>query len=565
MFWRRKKSNLAHRGIEPDEIFLDSKNLPGFDRELFEGRLERPISPRVTYLFYAAFLAIAFLFMLRLGDLQIERGAELRSRADTNRLVRVRLPAERGLIYDHRGMELAWNDPGARRYAPLEGLAHVVGYVGYPEDFLEGDNPRAKIGRAGIERAYNDVLKGQDGSRLVEEDVGGVVISQGVEYPAHDGNDVVLTIDAELQSLVFQKIKATVLDRGFRAGSAVLANPMTGEILAATSFPEYNPTVLSVNSPQEFVDDYRTDTRKPFFFRAFEGLYSPGSTFKTVVATGALAEGVVEPEYEIFSAGFIAIPNPYNPKEESRFYDWKAHGWVDMRRALAVSSNAYFYTIGGGFENVKGLGATMIANYARKFGLGSTVGVELPEKEGLVPTPEWKTKNQPSDPVWRVGDTYNLSIGQGMIQVTPIQMVQLVSLIAMNGASPQLHLVKEMRANDSIDARQSAIPYKTTTISSDVFSVVKEGMRAAVVGGTASALSGLGVSVAGKTGTAEIGFGKTVNSWFIGFLPYENPQLALTIVLEGGDAKNLVGAPFVAREIVSWIVANRPASVRVDR
>src|SRR3989344_780339 len=259
MFWSKRK-NLTHRGIEPDEIFLDSKNLPGFDRELFEGRLERPISPRAAYLFFVAFLGVAFLFVLRLGDLQIARGEELRSRADTNRLVRVRLPAERGLIYDRRGKELAWNDPDVRRYSALAGLAHVVGYVGYPADFPKGDDPKAKIGRAGIERAYNDALKGQDGSRLVEEDVNGAVISQGVEYAANNGDDVVLAIDAEFQSLVFQKIKETVLGRGFRAGSAIVANPATGEILAATSFPEYNSALLSVNSPQESVDDYRTDS-----------------------------------------------------------------------------------------------------------------------------------------------------------------------------------------------------------------------------------------------------------------------------------------------------------------
>ncbi|MBI2039126.1 MAG: hypothetical protein HYT22_02525 [Candidatus Niyogibacteria bacterium] len=557
MFWRRK-SNLTHRGIEPDEIFLDSKNLPGFDRELFEGRLELPISPRATYLFYAAFLVIVALFIFRLVDLQIAEGGELRARADSNRLVRVRLPAERGLIYDRSGTELAWNDPGARQYSHLMGLAHVVGYVGYPDDFSDNENPKAKIGQAGIERVYNDVLGGRDGSRLVEEDVDGIVISQGVEYIAKDGDDVVLTIDAPLQSVLFQKIKETVLERGFRAGSVVLANPVTGEILAATSFPEYSLSRLSGSSSQEVVDDYRSDARKPFFFRAFEGLYAPGSTFKTVVALGALAEGIVADDHQIFSSGSIAIPNPYNPREESRFYDWKAHGWVDLRRALAVSSNIYFYAIGGGFENTKGLGVAKIAEYAKKFGLGASVGVELPEKEGLVPTSEWKAKNQPSDPVWRVGDTYNLSIGQGMIQVTPVQMAQLVSFIAMDGVSAQFHIIKETRSENSAVARPSAVSYKTMNISKDAFFAVKEGMLAAVRGGTASALSGLGVSVAGKTGTAEVGFGKIVNSWFIGFLPYENPQLALAVVLEGGDAKNLVGAPFVAREIVSWLVENRP-------
>ena len=218
-----------------------------------------------------------------------------------------------------------------------------------------------------------------------------------------------------------------------------------------------------------------------------------------------------------------------------------------MRRALAVSSNVYFYTIGGGYGDIRGLGVSAIAEYARKFGLGSKVGVELPEKDGLVPTPEWKSKNQPSDPVWRVGDTYNYSIGQ------------VVALIAMDGTALQLHLIKEMRADATGEAYRSTVATRTTGVSRDIFHVIKEGMRGAVEGGTASALSGLGVSAAGKTGTAEIGTGKQrVNSWFMGFLPYENPRLAVVVALEGGDAKNLVGASFVAREIVSWILANRP-------
>lgn len=551
MFWRKRK-DFSKKDIEPDEIFMDSTNLPGFDRELFEGRLETPISPHAPHIIFFIFSVGLAIFVFRLINLQMVHGEEFLNRADTNRLVRLRLPAERGLIYDRKGTELVWNELGKRAYFREAGLSHVLGYIGYPNVISPESSPETKIGKAGIEKAYDDILRGEDGSRLVEEDVGGSIISESVEFHPHNGENITLTIDAELQAQLFSVIQTLVRERGFQAGSGIIVNPKSGEILAVTSDPEFSSEVLSNNSDANKLNEYFTNVRKPFFFRALKGLYSPGSTFKPVIALGALAERIIDPTKHILSTGSITIPNPYISDEVSTFYDWKPHGFVDMRRALAVSSNVYFYTIGGGYEDQEGLGVRRIIDYARRLGLGEGVGIELPEEIGLLPTPEWKKKNQPADPIWRIGDTYNLSIGQGMIQVTLIQMVGLTSIIAMDGDTARLHLVKDGSGGE---VKKKA---NEVNISKEVFGVVKEGMRQAVEYGTATALSGFGITIAGKTGTTEIGSGEKVNSWVIGFLPYENPRLAFAIVLEEGSASNLIGAPAAARGIVSWILANRP-------
>ena len=162
------------------------------------------------------------------------------------------------------------------------------------------------------------------------------------------------------------------------------------------------------------INGYINNKNKPFINRAISGLYAPGSVVKPFVALAALSEGIISPEKKIFSAGQISIPNPFFPDKKTIFKDWKAHGWVDMRQALAVSSDVYFYEIGGGFEDVKGLGINKIYEYAKKFGLGEKTGIDLlGEAEGTVPSPAVKEKNNPADPLWRVGDTYISAIGQG--------------------------------------------------------------------------------------------------------------------------------------------------------
>src|SRR3989338_2158210 len=317
------------------------------------------------------------------------------------------------------------------------------------------------------------------------------------------------------------------------------------------SFPEYDSQMLTDGSDATAIKKAFDNPQKPFLNRATNGLYTPGSIIKPFIALAALEEGVITPEKEIISTGSISVPNPFDPTKPTIFKDWKAHGAVDMRRALAVSSDVYFYEIGGGFEEQRGLGIGNIDKYARMFGFGSVPpGSDFFGEDGVIPTPEWKKANFDGDP-WRLGNTYHTAIGQYGFQVTPLQVVRGIAAIANGGKLLEPRIVEEKDTPPSY----IVIPIKTAS-----FEVVREGMHDAVTkGGTASGLLLPNVSVAGKTGTAELGtLKKFVNSWVVGFFPYENPRYAFTIIMEKGPRDNTIGASFVARQLFEWMSVNTP-------
>src|SRR3989344_6098005 len=218
MFFSRKK-NLSRKEIEPDEILMDSANLPGFERGLFEGRLESPLPSKIPYVILAVFFLGLSGIIFRLFELEITRGEEYLARAESNRLLRVRLPAERGLIYDRNMKELAWNADDGRRHPYERGFGHVLGYLGYADEFMSDVSAEVKIGKAGIENVFDEVLLGRDGSRLIEEDAKGEVFAESVEVAPAKGRSAVLTIDAGIQSELFKIIENVAADRGFKAGA----------------------------------------------------------------------------------------------------------------------------------------------------------------------------------------------------------------------------------------------------------------------------------------------------------------------------------------------------------
>jgi len=559
----RKKKILSRKDISPDEIFLDSKNTPGFNRESFEGVIESAITSRVPNIMMAVFVLALIMFASRAGFLQVANGSDFYERSKENILRLLPLIPERGIIYDRFEKQLTWNKLSAedieRVYLDIPGLSHLLGYVGYLSESESDNNDNLlqnKYGKSGIEKKYDEFLRGEDGARLVEVDSRGRIVSESTQKMPKNGSSVFLSIDSEMQSMLYEFIGGVANERGFVGGAGVVLDTQTGGVVAITSWPEFNSTELSSGNSSQ-LGFWLQDPKKPFFFRAISGLYPPGSIIKPIVALAALKEGIIDENKKILSTGSISIQNPYTPSEYSVFYDWKAHGFVDLRKAIAVSSNVYFYTIGGGFDDINGLGISKIKDYANMFGLADYTGVDLPEEEsGFFPDSEWKLKSK--NDVWRVGDTYNASIGQGDIQVTPIQMAVVASTIANNGVRIQPYIAKEIRSPEGWAEDVSEGIERTQLEISDVyFKAVKEGMRMAVTSGTAKALSGLVVDVAGKTGTAEIGSGKFVNSWIMGFAPYDNPKFAFAIVMEKGDAKNLVGAPYVARQLLDWIIANR--------
>lgn len=396
---------------------------------------------------------------------------------------------------------------------------------------------------------YDDVLRGAQGRMIVERDALGNIVSQSsVAFPV-DGQTISLTIDARLQKALYDFAGSLMKDVGFAGGAGVVLDVRTGEVLVSVSVPGYDPNVMTGGGNVGRIRAYMDDSDLPFLNRVVGGLYTPGSIIKPFLAVGALAEGIVTPEKEFYSDGALRVPNPYNPDKPTVFRDWKAHGWVDMRQAIAVSSNVYFMTIGGGFGNQKGLSIQNIEKYVRLFGIGQATGIDIPgEVDGVIPSIAWKQKLFPDDP-WRIGDTYNSSIGQYGFQATPLQMARAVSLIANGGLAVVPHLY----------ADETRVPVGTIDISEGDFKVVREGMRRSVEEGTARALNVEYVAIAGKTGTAELGVSKEkVNSWIMGFWPYENPHYAFAMVMEKGPVTNLIGSASVMRKFFDWMHQNAP-------
>jgi len=543
--------------IYPDEIFLDSQNIPQFDIQQFEGRLEKPIAKKTFKSFYAFLGLLAIFFFVKIFFIQVIQGRVFAERAEKNSLKREIILPPRAIIKDRNGIKLAWSEANQnlRSYIDTSGFAHILGYLGLPsEEDLKKEEKilmDVMIGKDGLEKKYENILRGTRGVKLVEVDSQNNIVSESVKDLAVSADDLIIAIDSRIQAQFFKAMDSTARERGFQGGGGIILDVNNGEIISLVSWPEYDRKNL-----QNFIDD----KSKPFLNRVIAGLYAPGSIIKPLIALASLNEGVISPEKQIFSPGYISIPNPFFPDKKSIFYDWKAHGWVDMRRALAVSSDVYFYEIGGGFENQKGLGIKKIEAYTKMFGFDSKTGVDLDgEQNGIVPNPELKEKSNPDDPIWRIGDTYNASIGQGYFHITPIEMAVYTAAIANNGKIIQPLLVSKINEGPSFAGSAKDRPSQSINIPEEYFRVIKEGMRMAVTEGTASALNVYGVSIAAKTGTAEIGAAKKyVNSWIIGFWPYENPKYAFTVVMEKGPYHNIIGASYVMRQLLDWMSVYTP-------
>jgi penicillin-binding protein 2 len=549
--------------IEPDEIFLDSSNLPAFNIHHFEGRIEKPIKKTAFQILFLFFLLVLLVFTAKVADLQINQGPEFTQRSLNNTLRQIPIFAERGLIRDRQGKELAWNDQAGRVYLNQLGFSHLVGYIGYPtvEESKTGKYAAKElIGRAGVERAMNSALEGGRGLKIEEVNVKGEVISEHVlQEPTH-GESIDLSIDAKIQSKLYSAIDDLMNQENYQAGSGVILDVNTGEVLALVSVPEYDSNVLSNGSDREKINSYLTDKRQPFLNRAIRGLYAPGSIVKPVMALGALNENIISPDKQILANGTIKVENPYSPGQFSIFKDWKIHGWVDIRRAIAVSSDIYFYAIGGGFEDQRGMGITKIDKYTKLLGYGEKTGINLDgEEAGMIPTPEWKAKTFPTDPDWRLGNTYHTVIGQYGFQVTPLQVARVIGAIATSGKLMTPTVLK-MATSTAPAGRQ------ISEIAAPNYQIVREGMRMGVNdGGTANSLNIPGVPVAAKTGTAQVGVNNEyMNSWVTGFFPYDNPRYSFAVVMERGPKTNLVGATYVMRQLFDWMVINTPEYLVVN-
>lgn len=559
---RRFKKNRFSAEIEPDEIFMDAQNIPEFDTQQFEGRLEKPIGTGSVVFLGIVFLFVGIVFTGRLLVLQINKGSAYFEISEKNSLKSEPLFADRGVIYDRNGIELAWNvvhDKGEpyllRRYINSPGFAHLLGYVSYPEKDSDGHYWQTEyIGKDGVEDEYNAIISGKNGARLFETDaLGNIKAGSALNSPVA-GTNLNLTVDSRIQSKLYEAIVGLAERAGYRGGAGIVMDIETGELLAMTSYPEYDPNILAAGEDKKTIQSYLLDTtKKPFINRAVSGVYTPGSIVKPFVAIGALQEKTVDPNKNFYSSGGLVIPNPYFPELKSVFKDWKeeGHGYTDMRKGLAESVNTYFYIISGGYQDQKGIGIANIEKYTRMFGVASKTGIDVEgEKTGNIPSIEWKAKKFPGDP-WRLGDTYHTAIGQYGFQVTPIQMVRAVGGIASKGTLVTPHVYK--------DIDQAALVKEKVPVDEENYGVIHEGMRMVATDGTGGALNISNVEIAAKTGTAQVGISKkAINSWVIGFFPYENPRYAFTVLMENSPSSNKIGAAQAMGELARWMALYTP-------
>jgi penicillin-binding protein 2 len=282
--------------------------------------------------------------------------------------------------------------------------------------------------------------------------------------------------------------------------------------------------------------------------RPVQGLYTPGSVVKPIEASGALSDGTIVPEKTINDTGSISVPNPYDPKHPNIFIDWRAIGIEDLRKAIAFSSDVYFYMVGGGYGDQKGLGIDRLDFWYKTFGFTSPTGIDLPgEKSGFLPTPAWKLKTTKVS--WNIGDTYHTAIGQYAVQVTPLEEARAIAAIANGGK-----LIRPTLVKDALPQGESLV------VSPQALQVVREGMRQGVQEGTSIGLNDLSFTqIAGKTGTAQLGFhNEFYNAWAVGFFPYDHPKYVYVVVMEHGPSGNALGGIFAIHQFLQSLHAAAP-------
>ena len=432
-------------------------------------------------------------------------------------------------INDFTGFYVGYSS--VRYYEDGEDYAHVVGYTG------RGDRQEI-VGKDGIEKVYESELSKKSGEIKIERDVYGNILSRELVSLPEAGNSLVLWLDSGLQKKIYEVLNATLERTGAKKAVGIALNPKTGGVMGLVSLPSYDNNLFNKGANSEELKKLLENTQEPLFNRAISGTYPTGSTIKPIIATGALEEGIIDYKKNVNCTGQIAIPHKYDPEITYYHKDWSTHGLTDMRKAIAESCNVYFYTIGGGYKDQEGLEPSRIRKYLELFGWGSQLGIDLPGEEGgFIPYPEWKlsSKKEP----WFDGDTYNLSIGQGDIGVTPLQVAAAYAAIANGGTLYSPKIVKEI-----IDANKKVIRTITPEILKDDFvdednlSIVREGMRWGVTGqnspqASSILLNTLPISSAAKTGTAQTGVINVYHNWIGVFAPYEDPEIVLLIMIEG--------------------------------
>ena len=426
---------------------------------------------------------------------------------------------------------ISWNIKAIRNYDGVGSLSHILGYVGditreelitlYNLGYQQGD----VIGKLGVEKQYDELLRGKQGweTRTVDSRGRRIAGRENTVVPPVMGKNLVLTIDARVQTLAEKAL-------GPQIGSAIVMRPASGEILAMVSHPWYDPNIFTDGN----IANFRTladDPNKPFLNRAIQSSYPPASTFKIIMSTTILSENVFPPDQQIRCQGVMRYGN-----REWHCWARLGHGRLGLSGALWNSCNIYYMTVGR--DNV---GIERIVSYARDFGYGEITGIDLPgEIPGFIPTPQWKERRFHEK--WVLGDTMNMSIGQGYNLVTPLQMCNMVSMVVNSGKIYKPHVLKEVRDASTNAVEKAVAPQllHESGISNTIFEQVRQDMRGVVSTGTAQyPLNMRTVQIAGKSGTAEIGLADRWHSWFTAYAPFNsrNPdeQIVVTVIIEASE------------------------------
>ena len=439
-----------------------------------------------------------------------------------------------------------------RAYSYGQLAAHLLGYLGeISEEELGAEryrdyNAGDYTGKSGIEKGWENFLHGTDGGRQIEVDARGRFLRTVEETNSSIGNTVMLTIDLEMQKVVEQAF-------GDQAGAAVAMDVNTGEILAFSSSPDFDPALFTGRMPPDKWKEYLEDKRHPLENKALKGMYPPGSTFKIITAIAGLEEGLIDQHSGVECPGYYNFGN-------SKFRCWekKGHGHVELKKALRESCDVYFYKL------AERLGVDRIAKYAKLFGMGAPLGIGLEnEKAGVIPTQEWKVKRFGKK--WFQGETLSVGIGQGYVLATPIQLASMIATVANEGVIYQPHLVKQVVDSDGTVLKQ--FPPKVTGktgLKPETYRLIKEGLFAVVnephgTGGMARLSE---VKVAGKTGSSQVvklrdskggvPYQFRDHALFVAFAPYDKPEIAVAVIVEHGEHGGSAAAPIAGRVLRAY-------------
>lgn len=539
----------APRGIIKDthgEVL--ARNVPSFDVVFVPAYLPKDSFDRDTVV---SKLAVLF------GKNEDEIKAMLsRPKEDDRRayLLEENIEAELALQIVEREKELEGiyiSNSARREYVDGEKFAHIVGYDGKITQEELQENPDYYmidyVGKDGLEQFYERSLHGQHGQHRFEVDSNNNIKQDlGVVNPIA-GDELVLNVDAQLQKKA-QEVLGKVLEENKDATGAVLVaiDPRDGGVRALVSLPGFDNNLFSGGIRNEDYQNIIGDERNPLLNRAIGGKYPPGSTFKPVMAAAALQEGTITEHTSVNCSGGISVG-------EWQFPDWKVHGHTDVKKAIAESCDVFFYSVGGGHGGIAGLGMNRMQQYGKMFGYGEKTGIDLPgEIDGVLPDENWKFKKFGEK--WYLGDDYHAAIGQGYVAVTPLQMALATSAIANGGKVYEPKIVDRIiktETGKTVEIQPKMC--RENIVTAENIQIVREGMKLTVTGdqGSGRSLGSLKVASAGKTGTSQFGSEDKTHAWYSSFAPYEQPELAMIVLVESGGEGHDWAVP-VTKEIYQW-------------